>query len=404
MKTRVLISLLLITLASAPFGLCQDDKEVVSSGAANIVGGNTLGARQEALNQAFRAAVELGLGTLIEAQTFTGNYKLISDNIYAKSQGYVKSYEIINEGPGEAPNTYKVTIKAVVNLTDMGNDLRALGILQDIMGMPKIMSMIDEVSTSSGHSALSSDPSSSIAVEQKLLKRGFELVDKDVVSALRSQELARMRDDIKEQAAFMGQFMEDDAAVLRLAEEASRSYGAQYLLLGLAAIDPYPSAGAMKISTATFKAKIVDASTGEKIAAAQKSESGNGVSRAAADLNAGQRAGELMAEALIPQIIQNWSKRSQQGILYLVKVYGIEDYARQGLKFVTLLKTLPGVTNAVKRSWDAKLGRLEIDLTYRGGDSDALITGIFERAPEVPGFDNIQLDQAQGNNLVFRVK
>ncbi len=405
MKLFTSISAIVIVLAAFLTGFCQEDKEVIASGTANVVGGNTMGARQSAIAIASRAAVEIGLGTLVESATLTANFQLVSDKIYSKSQGYVKTYEVINEGPGDTPDTYKVTIKAIVNLTDMGNDLRALGILQDMMGMPKIMSMIDEVSTTSGLSVLASDPSSSIAMEEKLLGRGFELVDKDMVANIRAQEFARMGDAMGgNQAAFMENLIDNDEAVLRIAKEASQNYGAQYLLLGLSKIDPYSSSGGMKISTATFKAKVVDASTGEKLATTQKAESGNGASWAAADMNAGRRSGEVVADVIIPQIIQNWTKRSQQGALYIVKLYGVESYGRQGRKFISMLKGIPGVTNAVQRLWDAKLGRLEVDVTFKGGDAESLISGIFDNAYDIPGFDNFDLEQTQGNNLNFKVK
>lgn len=395
MKTLKCFIVLMIALFIVLPGLAQEaagDKEVVASGISDIVGGNTMAARGKAISNACRSAVEIGLGTLVETNTITENFKLISDNIYAKSQGYVKSYDVISEGPGDLPNTYKVTVKAIVNMADMGTDLRALGILQDIMGMPKIMSMIDEVSTSSGASVLSSDPSSSIALEEKLLKRGFELVDKEMVQKIRAKEMARM-----------DELMESDDAIARIAKEAAEEYGAQYLLMGIANIEPYSDAGGLKTSTSTFKCKIVDTSTGEKLATTQKAESGAGPSWGAADMYAGARSGSLVADEIIPMVISNWAKRAQQGVLYIVKIYGITSYGQQGRELMRAVESIPGVTNCVRRLWDAKLGRLELDVTYKGGSSEGLIDGIFDKAMDIPGFDNLDLEEQTGNNLNFRI-
>jgi len=287
--------ILSLLLALPGWALDEGDKEVVVSGISDIVGGNTMAAREKAVVNAYRAAVESGLGTLVEASSIVQAATLIADNIYSKSQGYVKSFEVVSEGMGDAPMTYKVTIKAIVNMTQMGDDLRSLGILQDIMGMPKIMSMIDEVSTSSGASVLSSDPSAAIAVEEKLLKRGFELVDKEMVQKIRANEMARM-----------DELMEDADAITRIAKAAAEEYGAQYLLLGVANIEPYSDSGGMKTATSAFKCKIVDTSTGEKLATTQKAETGAGTSWSAADMNAGSRSGSLVADTIIPMLIQNW--------------------------------------------------------------------------------------------------
>ena len=394
MNSKKLILILTLSLLLSLPGFTQDegDKEVVVSGISDIVGGNTMAAREKALTNAYRAAVESGVGSMVESNSITQNFQLITDNIYSKSQGYVKSFDVVSEGMGDAPNTYKVTIKAIVNMTQMGDDLRSLGILQDIMGMPKIMSMIDEVSTSSGASVLSSDPSSSIAVEEKLLKKGFELVDKEMVQKIRSKEMARM-----------DELMENDDAISRIAKEAAEQYGAQYLLLGVANIEPYSDSGGMKTATSAFKCKIVDTSTGEKLATTQKAETGAGTSWGSADMNAGSRSGALVADTVIPMLIQNWSKRSQQGVVYIVKLYGVESYGNQGRKFMRAVESIPGVTGCVKRMWDANLKRLELDVTYKGGSADGLIDGIFEVSADIPGFENLDLEEQTGNNMNFKI-
>ena len=287
--------------------LMAQDKDVVVTGEAAIQGGNTMGARQQALTAAFRAAVESGLGTLIQSSTTVKNFQLVSDKIYSQSQGYVKNYDVLQEGVNSSNSNYSVKIKAVVNLANLTTDLRALGVLENLMGNPKIMSMIDEVSVSKGESVLAQDPSSSIALEEKLKENNFELVDREQVNKIRQEEMERMGGDFN-----MEKMMDNPDEVKRIAQKA-QEYGAQYLLMGTTIIEQSPPSGGRFQANAAFKCKIVDAATAEKVALTQKAESGIGNSVSSADMYAGQKVGESAALSIIPQIVQNWSKRSNSG-------------------------------------------------------------------------------------------
>lgn len=72
--------------------------------------------RQEAINNAIRAAVEKALGTLIKSQTQVSQGKLIYDRIASASAGYVKNYDVIKEGKDPVSDLYKVKLK--VDLDD----------------------------------------------------------------------------------------------------------------------------------------------------------------------------------------------------------------------------------------------------------------------------------------------
>jgi hypothetical protein len=387
-------TLLSLLLCSYCYG---QDRQVTVRAEGEIVGGNTLGARQQALIQAFRQAVEEGLGTLIESSTIVQNAAVISDNIYAKSQGYVKTHEVLNEGVEAESSTYFVEVRATVNLTEMGTDLRALGILKDMMGNPKILSLIQEVSTRSGQTSMIDESAASIAVEEALREHHFELVDREQVNKIRADEMARMGD------LLLNRLMDDPDAISRMAKRA-QEYGAQYLLLGSSLIESETTSGTAHRSNATFKCRVVDAATGEKVALTQKAESGKGKDRNSADMYAGQRAGRIAAEDIIPQIAQNWSRRANEGIAYVVKLYGVKSYGKQGRRFINALKGFPGVTQCTRRMWDARMGRLEVDVAFKGGTADDLLDGIFELAEGIPGMENLDLEEQTGNNMNFRIK
>src|SRR6056297_1371116 len=68
---------------------------VTVQGAAPITSSESA-ARDEALRNAMRAAVEKGIGTLLESKTRVENFQVISDKIYSQSSGYIKDYKVLD--------------------------------------------------------------------------------------------------------------------------------------------------------------------------------------------------------------------------------------------------------------------------------------------------------------------
>lgn len=388
---RTILPLLCILFAPVAF---SQGKIVTVTGEAQISGDNTLGARQQALEVAFRKAVEEGLGVYVEASTIVQNFQLISDNIYSRASGYVSNHEVLNEG--RKGNIYSVEIQATVNTAQLGTELKTLGILKNLAGDPKIMSLIQEVSVSSSGKVIIEDAASAIALEEELNKKGFTLVDREQVNKIRGREIANMGE------FFMDNAYDDPEAIARIAE-AAKDAGAQYLLMGSGIIEGMPASGKVFKATATFKCKIVDASTGEKLALTQVVESGAGNTPSAAVLNAGARAGSVAAASIIPQVIDNWTKKMNEGTPFLVKLYGVKSYAQQGRKFESAAAGLAGVSSSIKRAWDARAGRLELEVKFKGSGDD-LMNAILDQVSTMPGFESIDIQNQAGNNIDFILK
>lgn len=71
-------------------------KEVVAFGTAAITGTADI-ARDHAISDALRKAVEQGVGVFINSETAVKNFTLLKDEIYSNAQGYVASYRIIDD-------------------------------------------------------------------------------------------------------------------------------------------------------------------------------------------------------------------------------------------------------------------------------------------------------------------
>ena len=139
---RSLISLgafILIFTIVPVSALAQDEpeKEVVALGMA---GGDPSRARDEAINNALRNAVEQGVGTYITSETTVEQMTLVEDRIYSESRGYIKGYKILLEGARQG--IYEVKISAVVRMKQLADDLESIGLLIRKKRNPRVMVVI----------------------------------------------------------------------------------------------------------------------------------------------------------------------------------------------------------------------------------------------------------------------
>ncbi|MCA9784626.1 MAG: hypothetical protein H6678_06755 [Candidatus Delongbacteria bacterium] len=391
-QVRILLMLLFAFAAVQPL-FAQEGKVVQVTGMAEIQGDNKMAAKDAALRDAMRKAVETGLGTLIESQTLVENFALVNDRIYSQAKGFVSDYQILSEK--EDHGSYVVAISATVNTAKLGDDLRAIGMLQDLVGKPKMMVMIDEFwwdpALTKAQQTPVDDPASAATLTSAFLDKGFyNMVDADMVKQLRSQEMMLLED-----------LMNDPEGLNELAKKAAADYGAEILVLGTCKAEPVSVDGGKYTASATLDVKIVDASTGALLSRKNVSQGGAGISPEGARSASGGRAAQAIADDVISQVLNFWQNKSNNGQDYIVKLYNVTSYARQGLKFLNGLKGVGGVMQANKRLWDEKLQRMEIAVTFKGGTVDDLTDAILTMAMDLPGFENIDLRSATGNNLNF---
>lgn len=105
---------------------------------------DTARAKDEAVRDAYRYAIEKGVGVHIEAETEVERFQIVKDQIIAKAVGYVKKLQIESQGPVDE-ELYKVSGWARVMKGEMPkDDWDSLKLLIKMMGNPRIVLMIDE--------------------------------------------------------------------------------------------------------------------------------------------------------------------------------------------------------------------------------------------------------------------
>lgn len=113
------------------------EQYVTVQGNSSIEGTNKDSAQKKALSDAFRNAVEKGIGVYVKSQTEVENFEVKKDQILTRAEGYVTEHEIIKET--EESGIYTITIKAKVSIDKIGADLKQLvGRVKTQMGNPSI--------------------------------------------------------------------------------------------------------------------------------------------------------------------------------------------------------------------------------------------------------------------------
>ena len=325
----------------------QQITTITVEGIGAIVKGDLAIAKDNALNDALRKAVEQAVGTLVQAQTLVDKYQLISDEIYTKSQGYIKKYAIISERPDINQGILRINIQADVSIGDIRNDLNAIGLLIERKGKPRMMVIIDEKigSAESGYSTNLSE--SETVIIQKFTEKGFNFVDE-----------ATVKKNIKRNMALQA-IAGDDSAAASIGLE----HGAEVVIIGsaVAKLAGKGIAGTeMKSIHASITVRAIRADTGEIISSASEKGATAHLDETAGGALAIRKAGEKLASSLIDQIIAKWSGEVGGQTTVQLTVSGIDFVSLN--KFKTIIQSqVRGVLKLNQRSFTAGVAVIDVE-------------------------------------------
>jgi hypothetical protein len=105
---------------------------VETEGTYPLYGNDQSAARDGAIDDAMKKAVERVVGMLVSQEPATETLDLLVHTIYPKHQQYVQDYRILSEGIDDG--LYHVRIRATLSQSAIKNDLKAVGIFTE--GLP----------------------------------------------------------------------------------------------------------------------------------------------------------------------------------------------------------------------------------------------------------------------------
>ena len=326
MKKTILIGILLGLLMAPGWGLAED-KTVTTVGMSDT-------SRADAVREAQRAAVEEAVGVFIQSESEMQNFVLQKDKIISRTQGYIKNFDVIKESA--QGGQFNVTIRAVVSLDQIKDDLIAMKILLDSMERPKVMILVDEDYKSMDDLGMEL---AGTELSAMMGAKGFDLVDKAQVEAARSKDQSRQ--------ALAG----NDAAARSL----GLSFGAQYVIVGKAVAQDAGEAVAgtgLRSIQASLQARVIQTQTGAVLGSVVKNAVSAHISPLTGATNALKQTVKLAVdEYLVDAITNSFQDFLNNGAPIKLHISGVNNFRGY--------KTVSAAVEKINRVGEQQEGRLE---------------------------------------------
>lgn len=312
--------------------------EITVTGLGSILANDVSAARDKAIDDAMRKAVQQALGTHIKSETLVQNFQLVEDRILSWSSGYVTKYNIVREGAGKY-DTYEVEMRALVNLSDLKNDDNALAELLDKEN-PRVMVLIAEqnIGDSDRYHYFEVDMTAAeTAIIDAFRNKGFEVIDPGQAKSNQDRDavLAALDGDAKQAAAIAAA----QQAELVVTGKAVAKMATTNINLG-----------GMKSCQANITARVVRAGDARIVATASEHAAHPHIDEFTGGTMAIEKAAKKSAETIIAKVIAEAQKNFYNENSITVQVRGHKDYAELQ-KFISTMKHyLRGVKNIYQRS------------------------------------------------------
>lgn len=321
----------LIFPSSTSHALAREATIVTADGVGLITGGDTTRARDEALRDAYRIALEKA-GVNISAYTEMVDLVVIKDVIRSNVEGHIESWKIDSECIRD-DGLYSVTITAeVVKGAIKRDDREALKLIINLMGNPRFLVLADETN-------IGEEPPFSIlesSLTEALIGYGYHSIDTE-------QKRLIIEPDEVERAK-----KGDAEAIQQLAIKMQ----ADVIIVGNVYTEKLPINEYFKgtdwVSCKAYStARVVIAETGEILNIKNSQKPGAGLTYRDAGIKAIKQCGLTIADNLVWEIPLHIGMSEEKTIQLLVSDLTYSDYSELTGK----LRNMRGVTYVFPREW-----------------------------------------------------
>lgn len=339
---------------------------VEAQGEAAIVDGNSAAARESAVRQLYRNALEKAIGARVEGITEMKDFQVVRDKVFSSSKGLVKDLKIIKEWTDDG--ILYILGRCVVEEKALDGVLGPAVI--DALGNPRVVVLVDEVIGGKRPFLVASEGQ----VESAFQKAGYLMLDKGQLDAIAAKKA--------EAARISG----DDTALAELA----RDFDADVILYGKGQSSSFTK---QKVSGQTihgvrtlFKLKAVIAQTGQSLGVEIPDVRTKGMSEEDGAIKGLKEAADRASLSLVNEVAYAMTGGSSgvPGRNVRVTVEGLDFGALRDLE--ATLRDSPGIVGVYRRSF--RSGRLELDVSVEGTAEDVAV--VLDRA----GFEVLDLTAA----------
>ena len=361
-----------VASASAEVTSKTDAAQRVSSvGQAAVVGTDVASARDKAVDDALRKAVESSVGTMITSETVTQNFQLLSDKVFAKARGYVRNYKITSEKQDQG--VYIVGVDAEVSSGNLKNDVDGIMHILRAKNMPRMLIMVAEQNVGQGDANFwwgnKTFSTNLDAVENTFMdhwmKKGVRFVDRQALQG-----------KISTGPAISSAEPTNDA----IKEFAGKS-GAEIVIVGKAvATDVGTIMGTQMHSVrANISMRVLNLDTGRILATATRSEAVGHVDPQTGGTLALKKAAEKAADELLEKILAQWETEVSGPSTITLNLTNVKQSKNLRSIAQVLREQVRGVQDVRQLSFKNKAAELEVEIKGSAQDlADELETKTFQ--------------------------
>lgn len=304
------------------------------------VGNNEESARRDAMRQ----AVEVAVGTFIDSKTLVEKAQVVSDEIYAKSEGFVRDIQILSSV--QSGGVY--TVKARIDV-DTSPDSALADRLKTVMmlGDPRI-AVVVFVRDANG---VVYDDATESAINERLLSLGFShVLDAGTASRLRDDSLLSiMYADDRRHFDIDGSEFGADILVIGKSEQAAERVEFSHY-------DGRTTQTQFKRGFADMSVKVIKLDTGDLVGAFHVEGTGMDTSERLAQRKAMKDVANRAAEG-VEKALRHEGSKTSGGVQFVVRASS-EAALDQ---FVAALRSLSGVQSVHVRERRGTTATVEAD-------------------------------------------
>jgi hypothetical protein len=349
---------------AAPTGEVQTQE---ATGQAAILNGDKPAAREKAIADALRQAVQMAVGTIVTSTTEVADFQTKMDQVLTHSTGFVRKYDIVKEGLDG--DVVQVTIKAQIGMGELNEDLAAKGLLMARKNMPRTMLLIAEqnigmvapaaawMKDKGGESALVSTDLkiAETVMLDELRKAGFgQLIDPEI-AATKTASVGGITSSITAQQA----------------KQLKKLTGAEIIILGQVVATsrgPADISPDWKACVANMSVRAISTDNGDILATSDTTQSFMQVDDVTCGKETIKRAAKAITKDLSAKIFERFSKDVSGGNQMHVTVKGVGSQKLKNEFTKSLTEFVRGVKGVNPRSFED--GVLELDVTFVGSTDD----------------------------------
>ncbi len=379
-----------ILLCGSMPAFAQQAQTITAEGVGAVIGGDRAIARDQAIQDALRKAVEQAVGTMVSSETLVQNFQTLNDKIYTQTQGYIQNYRVLSETPGS--NVHQVTIQASVAIGDLEKDLQALGFLLGQVGKPRIMILVAEQQIGQQSfnywwgTARATQADLNIAentIMDRFREKGFDIVDPQAQSGnIRIPPAYQVVELSNQNAITIGKQV--DAEIVIVGKALARMAG-------------NIAGTAMKSIQANVSMRAIQIDNARVLSSGAENAAAVHIDEVTAGSEAIKKASVKMSDKMMDDILKNFQKRVGASTTVQLTVTGLAG-ADDVRKFKTsVLGQVRGVEGIHERSFAENVVKMDVEIK---GSAQSLSQEISRKT--FPDF-NVRIIRSSWNTLEVQV-